>query len=584
MSDGPVTDSFNFPKDSKPWKYDAPFHRIDYPLYDAGPSPLDGHAYPCGCHSRDDAPKAAVLDALKRAIRTLPSWVPVCRDAKTGFPEIGHREVEGTLVRSFQTWTDVPMLAWHHYYDWNLHVLPSTGFEFCRSEANEPPSQEELRERNSEIPVIGHLFGSTQYQAVVKGKNVECEWDCGAFGNRPGPMFLENWLWPMAGERVWVMGRNIYDCGHPKGARDGDQKTGAHAGKMRSELHPCRAVATARWEAEAFPENGGSYVPAIKFMFFASRKGGYWNYEKLADSDFTFIVDLPKVTPPQAPFPISHTGKIPHNTIVIRPRLLKKIDYTPFQSSKATFLTAATADPIVELVMPFNPDAPQVKVKVPVTSVADSDCYGFILSLGWHDPDGSQAATVRKCTVTFEKVVTGGILHDVLTDEEWFMKMGVNGRWLFFRTKDDVVGREAEITMKNFKRTFYLAQRDGIRIAAHGAEINLVDNIFQRSDEDRTIRLDGVAIDYRRDVQGGNLDRHHRIFWEFLWKQANTLAQENEPLGLLDTAPMPASKDGEFAIADPVFFTKELGNTAELGYNERRVDYTLHYRVKIEPQ
>ena len=578
MSDGPQDDSKSFPKDSKPWDYNAPFHRINYPLYDPGPSPLTGLGYPCGCHNRDDAPGAALLDLVKRAIRTIPSWVP------STATELDHREVEGTLVRSFQTWTDVPLLAWHHYYDWNLHVLPSKGYEYCRSDANVPPSAEELTVKNSTIPIIGPLFGETHYKAVVKGRTMECEWDCGAFGNRPGPMFRENWLWPMTGERVWVMGRSIYDCGHPKGGHDGDQKTGPDAGRMRSELHPCRAVATARWEAEAFPENGGSYVPAIKFMFFASRKGGYWNFDKLADTDFEFIVDLPKLTAPKLPFPISHTGKIPHNTFVLRPRLLKKIDYTPFQSSNATFLPAATADPIVDLVMPFNPDAPQARVKVPIASVADSDCYGVILSLGWHDPDGSQASTVRKCTVTFEKVITGDVNHDILTAEEWFLKLGVNGRWMFFRTPDDTIGHQTEIVMNGFQRTFYLAQQDLIRISAHGAEINRVDDVFQRSDARRSIELDGRRIDYRLDVQEGDLARHQRIFWQFIWNQADTLAIENEPLGLMDPDPMPASTNGEWPIAEQAFYTREIGTTAELGYNDQIIDYTLHYRVKVEPQ
>ncbi len=114
MSD--ATDSKNFPEKSKPWDYDAPFHRINYPKYDPGPTTLTGEAYPCGCHKEDDAPLSLnpINWPAARAMRTIPGWVP------TPLPESEHREVEGTLVRSFQTWTDVPMLAWHNYYDWNL--------------------------------------------------------------------------------------------------------------------------------------------------------------------------------------------------------------------------------------------------------------------------------------------------------------------------------------------------------------------------------------------------------------------------------------------------------------------------------
>ena len=586
-------DSKNFPPDSKPWDYDAPFHRINYKLFDTAPTTLTGLAYPCGCRREADKPQWTMNPVnwpAARAMRAIPAWVPA------PIEQIEHREVEGTLVRSFQTWTDVPMLAWHSYYDWNLHVLPSKGYEMVRSDGNNEPSQKELTEK--------HRFSAdVSYTAVVKGRTMECEWDCGAFGNRPGPMFHSTWLWPMTGERVWVMGRSIYDCGHPKQLSEStpfDPAEDDPTSKMRSELHPCRALATARWEAESFPENGGAYVPAIKFMFFAARKGGYWDFDKLAESDFEFIVDLPKVAPPAVPFPISHTGKIPHNTIVLRPRLLKKIDFSPFDNSSsnvpadgksagtppavtATFLKAGVVDPIVELVTPFNPDAPQAKVKIPVTAVADSECYGVILSLGWHDPDGSQAVRVKKCTVTFEKVTTSDVNHDILSDEEWFLKLGVNGRWIFRDTPDDSVEPNSDIPI-NVAKSFYLAPEDYIRISAHGAEKNLVDNAFQWSTDDRTIKVNGQPVSFQGNIQGGSLDFHQKVFREFVWKQKSTFGEQNEPLGLLDPGPMKAEKDGEWPISEKAFYTKELGTTAELGVNPKIVDYTLHYRLKIEPQ
>ena len=85
----------------------------------------------------------------------------------------------------------------------------------------------------------------------------------------PGPMFNNpQWIWPMSGQYCWLTGRWIYDCGH---ATSDDKSVGL----MRSEIHPCKAMAFAQWEAVSFPENGNLYVPGIRFLFFASRLGGY---------------------------------------------------------------------------------------------------------------------------------------------------------------------------------------------------------------------------------------------------------------------------------------------------------------------
>ena len=145
---------------------------------------------------------------------------------------------------------------------------------------------------------------------------MECEWDCGAFGDydyssahgkqaspgQPGPMFEKDWAWPMAGQNVWIAGRWIYDCGHASS----DEKTGSNPGLMRSELHPCKAVATARWEAVKFDQND-YHAPAIQFMFFACTQGGYKDFPTIADHDYEFIVDLPEA-PHEAPqHPVGHT-------------------------------------------------------------------------------------------------------------------------------------------------------------------------------------------------------------------------------------------------------------------------------------
>ncbi len=145
-------------------------------------------------------------------------------------------------------------------------------------------------------------------------------------------------------------------------------------------VNPCRAVATARWEAFKFPENDGA-VPVIQFMFFASKRGGYIDHETISDTDFEFIVDLPDLDLHRtAPFPIGHTAKFPaanpprfpHNTIVLRPRLLKHFN-------TGAFLEAGTVQnpPIVEVIPPDDPSQPpkQVKVMIPLSKMGAVEAY-----------------------------------------------------------------------------------------------------------------------------------------------------------------------------------------------------------------
>src|SRR5882672_10449874 len=106
-NDGAVWD-----KDHKIWDVDMPFHRINSPFYDPAKNRPNGLGFPCGCSQAFKGPG--------QLLRMVPSWVDVVKEP--GGPE---REVEGTLVRSFQTWTDVPLLQWHRWYDWNFHVSPS---------------------------------------------------------------------------------------------------------------------------------------------------------------------------------------------------------------------------------------------------------------------------------------------------------------------------------------------------------------------------------------------------------------------------------------------------------------------------
>jgi hypothetical protein len=539
--------------DTKVWDYFHPFHRIKSLSWNPTRDQVDGLGYRCGCHAPSDGPDDSVYGLIIQALaRTVPGWVPV-----EGETEV---EVEGALDRCFQTWTDVPVHQWHIYYDWNFHIAPSHGYTYVRGKGNEPHGRSEL--------------AGTQ-RRVTSTNTMECEWDCGAFGARPGAMFNNaQWIWPMAWQYCWVAGRWIYDCGHASSY----DKTGENEGLMRSEIHPCKAMASAQWEAVDFPENGGLFVPGIRFQFFASRLGGYRQFPAINGSDYEFIVDLPKVD-----------GSYPNFAVgVLRsPHLLHKTDFI----STATG-TAGAVQPIIEPLQPRGPGflPEQVKIKIPLTQLdSSSDYYGVIVKLGWFDPNHTLARRVKKCVVQFTHLHKGHEDHDTFA-EHWVVKYGVNGRW--FRQDFTGVHNNTDLALNAPQQTFYLADSDYLYVTSHGAAIEPVDGVFQRSDGDRTLRVNGVAMDWERDIVHGSRQR----MWDICYGLANmmftTFNMQNEPLGIID--PTAVKADNPLAVhglnmqktqhLQVAYFTTEVGESAELAEDPTKIDYTLNYLVTVEPQ
>jgi hypothetical protein len=232
----------------------------------------------------------------------------------------------------------------------------------------------------------------------------------------------------MTGMFVWAAGRWVYDCSQ---ATPGDKP------QMRTMMNPPKALATARFQAFKFDENTFD-VPAIQFMFLAAASGGYISYKSIKDTDYEFIVDLPLLDFRLAPFPIGHTPEFPHNTIVLRPRLLKKVEQLGTTGAKLI-------QPIVELLPPQGTtQARQVKVTVPMSQLSgDPNAAGFLLSMGWSDPVGAQANKVKRCVLEIAKFApkikredTGKILKEVFKKDIEKLKQEVINKVLDFTIVD----------------------------------------------------------------------------------------------------------------------------------------------------
>ena len=579
--------------DKKDWDYKKPFHRINSPSWDPDRPPVDGKGYARGCHAESDGPTDTVYGTIIKGIaRAIPGWVSVEAADR-------EQELEGILERSFQTWTDVPVYQWHRYYDWNFHIIPARGYDYVRGKGNREPPEA--------------ILGAKDRRMTTE--SMECEWDCGAFGpssietkNRrsPGAMFNNNqWIWPMTGQYCWTAGRWIYDCGH---ASSPDKSIGL----MRSEIHPVKAMATAQWEGVKFAENGNLHVPGIRFLFFASRNGGYWPFDTINDRDYEFIVDLPKNEGAASGWRIGHTPEFPLNTAVLRaPHVLHSVQFLNVGEG-----TQGTVQPVWEPIPPAAPDKlpEQVKVKIPLTQLPkETTYYGVIINFGWFDPDQSQARRVKHCRIRFDHLHKADVNHDVGA-EEWLVKFAVNGRW-YSRYFGDV-HNDTDYPLNVTVPEFFLADTDGICISSHGAEMDQMDDVFQEEIDDRKLRLHGQIVDWKRDVVAGTADPEHnaanrRRLWDMVYEFAGLLpggdsllhwlgiedGRANNPLGMID--PMPEGHpdhraDNPLAVKtlDMVsvpatlvaYSAQETGESAELIERRTRVDYVLHFEFSVIPQ
>jgi hypothetical protein len=547
----------------KPWDYRQPFHRIHSPYYDEKRGILDGLGCKCGCHSRADyvpglldtlfktitdqlgiptsvedlekeidkaipgtdavsmQAKAALKKALKDArdaagipkdfdlskwlggllengifahlVRRLPAWAPVER----GKDEV--KEIEGVLWNSFLDHRSFPYAQWHRWYDWNFHVVPFRGYQYLQSKGNDLYGTAKDAEWSIDVP-----FGMPSYCEWP----MECKWDAGALGgklNDPGtyvpPMLApssgilgaaHDWLWPQPGQYVWLAGRWVYNCQ--------EATTDDENGLMRSELHPCSAIATARWEAVAFPENARP-VPAIQFLFFQNLTGSYVDVPG-GGKPYEFIVDLPPAAPEKVTYPIGSTHPVDSdekfmlNTLVVRPRLLVHYDVAPFASVGNE--AKLSNPPKVELAKPFQDEKGLYQAKVTIDP-GSAKVYGIVVSLGWHDPGGTFAAGVRRVRVKFDSLVKHSIDHD--TDaEEWRLNVGVNGRWFQFRNESMHNDSDPPLPL-GAELVLHLHEDDYLTICAHGTEGDGEDEYIRRPMLDR--ELNHLHVDWV-DIPGGD--------------------------------------------------------------------------------
>lgn len=353
-------------------------------------------------------------------LKFIPSWVPVNRvgfgpkfDDKDAHNVRNGREVEveieGFLSRSYQTHHHRPYTQWSNFYHWAFHVIPAPGYLHLSGEGNNVNNDDtDLFTENDRTEAIEIYNGPRAH--------IECLMDIGAFSSSPGDVknvlqhpgifFDKSWpFWPQSGDYFWAAGRYVYDCTHAQ-EDDKDKKL-----RYPTLINPTKAIATCRYEAHLFDE-ADDPVPVTRFSFFACRKGGYIDFGgkhiPFNDTNYEFLVDLPPVPDEEVTYDIGQIGDFKLNTLVIRPRLLKKIEFAPYQAASESTIPLSkwfVKDPIIQIVKGLKGKLSRMlKVTIPMKDIPnDKDAYGFTLTLGWLAPGadtGVKQVTVKLTTLT----------------------------------------------------------------------------------------------------------------------------------------------------------------------------------------
>jgi hypothetical protein len=118
--------------------------------------------------------------------------------------------------------------------------------------------------------------GQIHLLSTQSDESLPIEWESGIRPNeRSGdgqhPIFPK-WAWPSEGDRMWVEGNWIFDCGHPEPFSHFFDNSDA---RFHTEIHPPRALAAMRDIAAPIPGTGTTPVPVTLTDLYISGNGGF---------------------------------------------------------------------------------------------------------------------------------------------------------------------------------------------------------------------------------------------------------------------------------------------------------------------
>ena len=255
---------------------------------------------------------------------------------------------EGVVRQSHVATNDAPNS--HLSHDQNFVIALDSAYNHLNSDANEVVNNERL---------------------------MEMEWDMTFFP----PQF-----WPIPGDRVWMMGRWVFDCGHPEG--------------YHTEFHPPLAVAFTHLEPLTF---AGDSAPSLttRCAVYIHGRGGYFD-APVAVRDYDFDMPLP---PKPSRFAVGHA----------------EVTALPF-GGPAPVLTFPGAA------------ANTLHVHYPLAALHNASPnlkFGAVIAAGWRDPVVVNKPTLRVLRVTLDSIRINND-HDPgpFNSGEWRLWVRVGSQWM----------------------------------------------------------------------------------------------------------------------------------------------------------
>ena len=335
---------------------------------------LDGSSAAC------DHVRVSVLDFLASPLLSgiidianiqEPGWVWVKDDSAEHV-----KSLAGTVTDAFPTHSDFP--AVHDTHDVDMHVLPDAGYEGLVSNATAPGTPGELNQGE-----------------------IEVEWEFGTFPSEtsgdPPERTFPRWAWPTAGDRVYVSGQWVFDCGHPD-----------DNGRYFSEIHPMRAIASMRDQVQTMPGTGTTPVRVTATDLYIHGRAGFVMDDLVCglgivfedgscspssyphrgtpiDDNYDFDICLPPKPSPNAIL-VTSMKNGPGNTVSVDPVLTPQAAVGPCADAK------------------YGPTQVHVHVPLAGTNVTPDDVLARKILAGWAFPSSGLTHVTAKLTL--------GVLHD----------------------------------------------------------------------------------------------------------------------------------------------------------------------------
>jgi hypothetical protein len=206
---------------------------------------------------------------------------------------------------------------------------------------------------------------------------MEIEWDITYFPEK---------FWPQVGDRVWLLGRYIWDCGHTEG--------GYH-----NEIHPPTAVAFTRPETNSDLLQGTTGPVNKTYVYIHGKSGISCLFDDYLDTsvakrNYTFTIPLPP--PPATGTPFAEVVELPYG-------------------GPAPILRIAPNNREVVVHYPLRLGDPSPNRR-----------FGAVIATGWRN--ATPAITYRNLQVNVQKLRIRK-RHGVLCQTDWNLWLNVNGNW-----------------------------------------------------------------------------------------------------------------------------------------------------------